>query len=130
VPDPARAAPAPKQGRRALVVEDSIVGRIFLQRLLEAAGYSVESATSSSELRHALGAHRWDLLFVDVSLPDSLRGEHLSGLSPATTVALVRDARDESAATSAGIRHALRKPFERGDLVRLLENLRLGKEAS
>ena len=130
VADPPRAPQAPKSGRRALVVEDSIVGRIFLQRLLEAAGYSVESASSSSELRHALGVHRWDLLFVDVSLPDSPRGMHLQGLSPMTTVALVRDARDESAATGAGIRHALRKPFERGDLLRLLENLRLGEEAS
>jgi CheY-like chemotaxis protein len=128
VPEP-RPGRKPRRERRALVVEDSIVGRIFLQRLLEAEGYAVESLASASELRHALGLQSWSLLFVDVALPDSPRGEHLKTLSSMPTVALVRDAVDETIATAIGVRHRLRKPFERRDLLRVLETLRSGTEA-
>jgi CheY-like chemotaxis protein len=122
-------APAPRPGRRALVVEDSIVGRIFLQRLLESQGFSVEALSSASQLRHAR-IHGWDVLFVDVSLPDSARGEHLEVLASSPVVALVRDAHDEKLASDHGIRFALRKPFERGDLLRVIEALGLqGKSA-
>lgn len=127
-------APPPRMSlrasRRALVVEDSIVGRIFLQRLLEAQGFSVESASSASELRHAMGPGRWDVLFVDVALPDSPRGDHLRELAAMNAVALVRDAHDEKVATLAGIRLALRKPFERGDLLRVVEALGLQGETA
>ena len=128
-PSPPPARPM-RPGRRALVVEDSIVGRIFLQRLLESQGFSVEAASNATQLRHILGAARWDILFVDVALPDSPRGDHLRTLSGANAVALVRDAHDEKLATQAGVRLSLRKPFERGDLLRVVEALGLQGETA
>jgi len=51
-------------------------------------------------------------------------------LSGANTVALVRDAHDEKLATQAGVRLSLRKPFERGDLLRVVEALGLQGETA
>jgi CheY-like chemotaxis protein len=112
------------------VVEDSIVGRIFLQRLLESQGFAVESLASASELRHAQSLERWAAMFVDVALPDSPRGEHLKSLAHTSAIALVRDAHDERLAAAAGLRFALRKPFERADLLRVLEALGLQGETA
>lgn|SRR5262245_597532 len=122
---PSTTPPASATRRRILVVEDSIVGRIFLQRLLEARGFTVECVGSASELRHSIQLHPWAIVFVDVSLPDSPRGDHLRTAAADRVVALVRDAQDERLAASAGVRFALRKPFERADLLRLIEALGL-----
>ena len=51
---PPVATPAPARGRgseplRALVVDDSLVARVFLTRLLERRGYQVEQAASATE---------------------------------------------------------------------------------
>lgn len=131
IPNPTEApSKQTRSARRALVVEDSIVGRIFLQRLLVAQGFSVESASSASQLRHAIGLGTWDVLFVDVALPDSPRGEHLISLAGSNAVALVRDPHDERLATAAGVRLSLRKPFERGELLRVIEALGLQGETA
>lgn len=127
-PKPSALAPAPT--RKALVAEDSVVGRIFLQRLLESQGFAVESMSTAGELRHALARQPWAALFVDVALPDSPRGAHLAWLASRPVVALVRDARDEGLAQAAGARLALRKPFERSDLLRVLQALGLRGETA
>jgi CheY-like chemotaxis protein len=124
---------APRPLRRALVAEDSIVGRIFLQRLLQSLGFSVETVKDAIGLEALLPRGPWDVLLVDVALPDSLRGRHLDRLAAeriaatAATIALVRDRDDETVAAAAGIRFALRKPFERGDLIRALAELGLAE---
>ncbi len=116
-------APAPSRGR-ALVAEDSLVARTFLQRLLEREGYAVRGVERASELWSALEAERFDLLCVDVELPDA-RGEALLhaavGAAQAHGVALVvpltRDADDDRIAACAGLTRAFHKPFD-GDEVR------------
>ena len=115
---------------RALVAEDSIVGRMFLQRLLAPRGFSVETVASARDLERALKRGAWDLLLVDVSLPDSQRGLHLGALDPAALVALVRDREDERVAAEAGVRHTLRKPFDRSDLMRVVRALGFPEERS
>jgi CheY-like chemotaxis protein len=113
--------------RRALVAEDSFVGRIFLQRLLESLGFAVELTTSARELEPALARGPWDLLMIDVELPDSPRGEHLRVVrgrpDVQVLVALVRDRLDEQAAAEIGVQRALRKPYERAELLHLLREL-------
>ena len=128
-PRPAAAATAPRM-RRALIAEDSITARVFLWRLLEQHGFEVHIVTSADGLRGALGRGPWTAIFADVELPDAHRGDHLRALehpagSSSATIALVRDAEDEAWAASAGVRHTLRKPFEREALERLLESLGL-----
>jgi CheY-like chemotaxis protein len=125
---PAAPAPAPAATRRALVAEDSIVGRIFLQRLLEPLGFTVEAVASARALEHALSQESWDVLFVDVELPDSPHAAHLrvadaGGRAGPTRVALVRDQEDERLADRAGIRITLRKPFERQEVLRVMREI-------
>jgi CheY-like chemotaxis protein len=122
--------PARRARRRALVAEDSIVGRMFLQRLLSPRGFAVEAVTSARELERALKRGGWDMVLVDVSLPDSPRGRHLGALSPEGLVALARDREDERIAAEAGIRQTLRKPFDRADLLRVVRALGFSEEAS
>src|SRR5262249_62177455 len=51
---------------RALIAEETVVGRIFLQRLLESLGFEVETAESARELEQLLSRGPWDLALVDV----------------------------------------------------------------
>jgi CheY-like chemotaxis protein len=118
--------PDPTPRRRALVAEETVVGRIFLQRLLESLGFEVETAESARELEQVLARGPWELALVDVALPDAARGEHLiaarANIQVKALVALVRDRRDEQSAVEAGIAWSLRRPFERADLMQLLRH--------
>ena len=145
-PPPAPSSPAPTpaalaQGggpvrstaRTALVAEDSIIGRMFLARLLERRGFAVEMVTRASQLDEALTRGPWTVVMADVDLPDSAHADHLRRLVAAGTpcmVALVRDRDDEELALASGIRHSLRKPFEAEALDRLLPILELPRKES
>ena len=130
--EPARAsagAPAPIQARRALVAEDSITARMFLSRQLEQLGFEVRGVARASDLRAEVQRGPWALVFVDVELPDTHGAEVLKDLvarhSTIPTVALIRDVQDAEVARAAGVPHALRKPFEREALERLLTRIGL-----
>jgi CheY-like chemotaxis protein len=126
-PSPVMAgAPAP----RALIAEDSITASIFLERLLQQRGFAVLTVGNARDLRLTLTRERWDLVLVDVDLPDAPGGSGLVGLSPrraggagAAIVALVRDREDSALARAAGVSHVLRKPFEHGDVAHVLTTL-------
>ena len=137
----ASAAPAPAaesdrpsrrlslQGRRALVADDSLVARIFLARLLERRGYSVELVGDGLGLWQELGRGPWSLVCADVTMPDSHGRAHLERLldyraacrEPFRLIALTRDAGEEREATLAGATLHLRKPFDPGALDDLLD---------
>jgi len=68
-PDGDVRAPARAQ-RRALVVEDQTTFRELLGELLEAAGFAVASCELGSEARALLAAGRFDLVLLDLMLPD------------------------------------------------------------
>jgi CheY-like chemotaxis protein len=131
LPAPRREA-APR--RRAVVVEGTVVGRIFLQRLLESLGFDVETAENARELEQSLARGPWDLALIDVALPDSPRGEHLIAVRARVDIkavaALVRDRGDEQAAAESGVVWSLRRPFERADLMQLLRHTGLDEARS
>lgn len=123
---PARPAAPP----RALVVDDSLVARVFLTRLLERRGYVVEQAADAAECWTLLSEQEWSLLLIDVALPDAQGREHIAdivafaqGRGGVPVVALTRDASEERDALAAGATSSLRKPFESiavDDLLHLL----------
>jgi CheY-like chemotaxis protein len=128
---PAEAPPPPRQpvqraAMRALIAEDSIIGRIFLERLLARRGYEVTSLGTARELAAALTDGPWDIVLADVALPDATRAEHLRRHADGRWVALTRDREDERIAREAGVSLSLRKPFESDHLERLLPLLRWG----
>lgn len=118
---------------RALIAEDSIVGGIFLERLLARRGFAVEVVDGARDLEAALRRGRWDLVLVDVDLPDGDGADYLRRLGAENAdrwVALVRDRGDERLAVAAGLKHCLRKPFESDPLDHLLIALGFGGPAT
>ncbi len=127
----ASGAPTWHEAPRALVVDDSLVARLFLGRLLERRGYQVEFAASAAEASPLLALGGWQVVFADLSLPDQPAPEWLEALAgqraahdrPFALVALTRDRDDDAAAAAAGLGHMLRKPFESESLDALLSRL-------
>ncbi len=126
---PRSAAIVPAEGvRRALVVDDSLVARIFLTRMLEQRGWVVESVSDAAAMWGELARGTWDLVCADFALPDAQGREHVRGLvehlarenAPSRFVVLTRDAAEERDARDAGASATLRKPFDAERLDSLL----------
>jgi CheY-like chemotaxis protein len=91
----------------------------------------VEWVERAAEMWKALGEARWDVVFVDVSLPDASGRAHLQALAGQreapdrdfALVALTRDAGEEQVALASGIERTLRKPFAPGVLDRMAREL-------
>jgi CheY-like chemotaxis protein len=132
-PPTAHATAAPGTRRHALLVDDSLVARLSLGRILEREGWSVEWVEHASEMWEALQAPGWGVVFVDVSLPDANGRDHLRAVVANRNaldhgfeiVALTRDAREERMAQECGIRTVLRKPFTQGTVEELVRRIRM-----
>ena len=140
---PAAGAPAPEPAGsaqraaapRALVVDDSLVARMQLGRVLERHGWEVEWVESAAEMWSALPDGAWSIVFVDVSLPDARGRAHLKTLAAQQRVArhrfelvaLTRDESDEQMVREAGIDRMLRKPFAAGAVERAVRELQRGR---
>ena len=126
-------AATPPARKLALVVDDSLVARLSLGRVLEREGWRVEWVEHASEMWEALQASTWGAVFVDVSLPDASGRDHLRALvanrdalrQPFEVVALTRDAREDRMAQDSGIERRLRKPFTQASLEELVRRLPL-----
>ena len=130
------AAPAlPAVVLRALVVDDSLVTRMELGRVLERHGWEVEWVETAAEMWSVLPESDWSIVFVDVALPDARGLAHLKTLAAQQrvarqrfeVVALTRDANDERLVVDAGIARMLRKPFPPGAVERAVRELRGGR---
>ena len=103
--------------------------RIFLARLLERRGYSVELVGDGAAMWHELSRGPWSLVCADVTMPDSHGRAHVERLldfraacrEPFKLIALTRDAGEERDAQLAGATLHLRKPFDPGALDDLLD---------
>jgi CheY-like chemotaxis protein len=133
-PTPAAAPGAPGEPtltKLALVVDDSLVARLSLGRVLEREGWVVEWVEHASEMWEALHASPWGVVFVDVSLPDASGRDHLRALVANRNaaqrryevVALTRDVREDRMALESGIERNLRKPFSQIALEELIREL-------
>lgn len=110
-------APArPASGRRALIVDDSLIARLTLGRVLENEGWTVEWVERAADMWEALRESDWTAVFVDVSLPDASGRAHLQALAGVhrtfQMIALTREAAEDRIAHASGLRHVLRKPFD------------------
>jgi CheY-like chemotaxis protein len=126
-----RAPAASATARHALLVDDSLVARLSLGRVLEREGWTVEWVEQASEMWDALQAPGWGVVFVDVSLPDASGRDHLRALVANRNslghgfeiIALTRDAREERMAQECGIPTILRKPFTQGTVEELVRRI-------
>ena len=125
------AAVAAPEPRRALIVDDSLVSRIEIGRVLERRGWVVEWVENAAGMWAMLEAGPWSAVFVDVFLPDASGRAHLEALvergrsaaGRCELVALTRDRDEERLANGTGIERVLRKPFAPGAVERVARSL-------
>ncbi len=114
---------------RLLLVEDSERLRTDLSRALVASGLAVDAAASVREARAFLDRYDYDLLVLDLMLPDGEGSEVLAHLrrTPAPTRVLVLSARDQVGdrvqALERGADDYLVKPFALSELEARLKAL-------
>lgn len=109
-----------------LVVEDTPDSLQFLKELLETAGHRVATAVTGAEAVRACMARRFDLVLLDLVLPDldglkvmeAIRG---SGI-PAVAMSAYLDRWSEDEFRRAGFRCRLRKPFKSTELLSALKS--------
>ncbi|MBI3893792.1 MAG: response regulator [Candidatus Wallbacteria bacterium] len=125
-----------------LIVEDSEFQSRFYRKLLEKAGYTVEVAGSGEEGLVALGAHRPDLILLDVQLP-GVDGFHVcaavrDGTQTHDIPIIILSSKTEVPSVMAGLRTGaddyVGKQTDTGSLVariaRLLERTRTYRRVS
>jgi CheY-like chemotaxis protein len=69
-PAPAGAAAPARNGYRVLVVEDNLIARKVVTHVLTGKGYRVECAESGREAIAAAGRAAYDLILMDLQMPD------------------------------------------------------------
>lgn len=121
--DPTRTTPPPLP-LRVLVVEDHAIGRILLEAMLSAIGIHAALASTGEEARAAMAKARFDVVLIDLGLPD-VQGEDLArdlarraGDAPVAFVAVT--GRSRPTTLPAVFADWLEKPFSVADLHRLL----------
>ncbi|MBV8880569.1 MAG: response regulator [Planctomycetaceae bacterium] len=107
-----------------LVVEDTPDSLQFLKDLIESAGHRVTTAMTGDEAVRRCVAHKYDLLLLDLVLPDR------DGLSvadaiqftgvPVVAMSAYLDRWSEEEFRRAGFRTRLRKPFKSAELLSAL----------
>jgi two-component system copper resistance phosphate regulon response regulator CusR len=114
---------------RLLLVEDEVEIQSFLQRSLAEAGYQVEAAGDARTAERLTIEGTYDVLIVDLGLPDEdglsliLRLRHLGLRAPVLILSARRSVDDRVQGLEQGGDDYLTKPFSLAELVARLRNL-------
>ncbi len=111
-----------------LVVDDDKRLRSLLQRFLRDGGFYVSTAKDAEEARRQLKSYKFDLLIVDIMMPNESGLEFLSGLRQESSVPVIMlTAMGETADRIAGLEQGaddyLPKPFEPQELVLRIKSI-------
>ncbi len=115
-------------GKHILVVDDDARLRSLLQRFLRENGFYVSAAKDADSARHFLKQYEFDLLIVDVMMPNETGFEFLVTLRLDSTVPVIMlTAMGEIEDRITGLEHGaddyLAKPFEPKELVLRIKNI-------
>ncbi|MFY8150126.1 MAG: response regulator [Prochlorococcaceae cyanobacterium] len=129
-PQPLQAPLAARLPLRLLVVDDIPVNQKLVIRMLERLGYEPDVATNGLDALEAIERHRYDVVLMDVQMPEldgleatrRLRARHDLPLQP-WVIAMTAHAREEDrqACLDAGMNDYLSKPMTLDDLRDVLE---------
>jgi CheY-like chemotaxis protein len=114
-----------------LVIDDSLTVRMDLKSAFEAGGYSCALAASLAEGRAALLESRFNLIVLDVQLPDGDGVEFLAELKaapetrsiPVILLSLEADVRARVRGLTTGANEYVGKPYEKGYLLSCAQEL-------
>ena len=129
VPSPAAVVPATARLLRILLAEDNVVNQRVALLLLDRLGYRADLAANGLEALEALGRSPYDVVLMDVQMPEldgleatrRLRAELPARRQP-WVVAMTASARaeDREACAAAGMDDYLAKPVRREELAAAL----------
>jgi DNA-binding NtrC family response regulator len=112
-----------------LVVDDQFGDRETLKVILEEKGYRVATAGDGAEAIRMVKQNHFDIIFLDVRLPD-MNGvetfEHVKEIDPRTTVIMMTGFTEEELlkkAVGAGAYTCLYKPFDMENVMTLVESI-------
>jgi len=112
-----------------LVVDDQFGDRETLKGILEDKGYRVATARDGAEAIKMVKSQHYDIIFLDVRLPD-MDGvetfEQVKKVDPEAVVIMMTGYTEEELverAVSSGAYACIHKPFDMEKLVRLVENI-------
>lgn len=111
-----------------LVVDDDKRLRSLLQRFLRDSGFYVSTAKDAEEARLQLGYYKFDLLIVDIMMPNENGLEFLASLRQESNIPVIMlTAMGETADRIAGLEQGaddyLAKPFEPQELVLRIKSI-------
>jgi len=112
-------------GEKILVVEDNAVNRRLVGFLLRARGYQVREATSAREAFELIAVERFDLILMDVQLPEldgleatrRLKGDAATRDIPVVAVTSYAMKGDREKALAAGCCAYITKPIDQKTFV-------------
>jgi signal transduction histidine kinase/CheY-like chemotaxis protein len=115
---------------RILVVDDVPVNLVVVEKMLDSIGYQVESVSNGFEAVEAVKAKHYDLIFMDIQMPEMDGYEatrQIRALGPVASsipiVAITANTQDgdREACIDAGMNDYIAKPFVKKQLARLLD---------
>ncbi|MFH1925682.1 MAG: response regulator [Chloroflexota bacterium] len=116
-----------------LVVDDHFADRETLKAILEEKGYRVATAADGNEAIEMVRSRHYDIIFLDVRLPD-MTGfetfEQVKKIDPQATVIMMTGYAEEDlikSAVEAGAYTCLYKPFDMEKVITLVEAVSRGK---
>ncbi len=118
--------------KHVLIIDDAALVRAYYRQALERAGYRVDEALNGLEALEKILLHSFDLLIVDVNMPQmdgitflrTLREKELpiSGI-PALVTSTEAGPQDRSAARAVGANFYAVKPLKQEELTELVSLL-------
>ncbi|MCX8085657.1 MAG: Hpt domain-containing protein [Rhodocyclaceae bacterium] len=128
---PARPAADAPAAPRVLVVDDSLTVRKITGRLLERAGYRVQTAKDGVEALERLEHERPAVILADIEMPRMdgfelvrhLRADQRFAALPVIMIPSRIADKHRQVAAELGVRHYLGKPYDEGELLSLIAAL-------
>ena len=122
---------APNAPMDVLVVDDQSINRLLIQKMITAHGHRADQADSGRVAVRMAGAKRYDLIMMDISMPEMdgieatqhIRADGASRQSPIVGFTANLQPADHSRALSAGMREILYKPVRPTDIERVLQGV-------
>ncbi len=119
------------QGRRVLLVDDSVSIRKFVGQMLERAGFGVLTAIDGAEALRRLAESSVDVVITDLEMPrvsgyeliEDMRSRAATRTLPVVVLTTRAGAKHVNLARRLGITHYVTKPVDEDAFVRLVDSL-------
>ncbi len=127
-----------RDGRRILVVEDSVTSRALMKRILEMAGYLVQTASDGVDAFAKLKEYEFDMVVSDVDMPrmsgftlaEKIRADDRYAHLAVVLVTSLDSAEDREHGKAVGAdAYLVKSSFEKNSFLTIISDLISGKES-